>query len=396
MKTTTVFKKNLEAYRGKGAKARVIINQGGSSSSKTFSILQLLYIIAKYSHDRKVIHVVSRSLPHLKHGAMADFEKILTTEGVIVDEVKNKSDYYYRIGKSFIHFYGVESADKVHGPRRDLLYVNESNHIAYEVYRQMAIRTNETIFIDYNPTKRFWVHEEIIKHKEHTYIQSTYKDNEELSSSIVAELESNKHNEEWWNVYGLGNTGVLEGAILKNWHFGEFNDQLPFAYGLDFGVKDPDALVKCAVDRAQKKIYVKEEIYENGLNTKQLADRIKNRLKGKNSLIIADSAGKRNIIDLREMYGMNIKAVKKNPIVDDIKMLWGYDIVVDSDSPNLEKELSEWEWLDKKGEVPADFANHLIDALRYVSQTMLKLPRGLYNTQKYGRKSSRIKTVSRS
>lgn len=397
MNTTTVFSKNLEAYLSRDKKARLIVNQGGSSSSKTYSILQLLYIIARYSMLPLKIHIVSRSLPHLKMGAMSDFENILIGEGYSIDSVKNKTDNYFKIGRSTLMFYGVEDSAKVHGPRRDILYINECNHIDYEVYRQLAIRTNQTIFLDYNPTRSFWVHEKIlgiIETKPHTYIQSTYKDNEELSQVIVDELESNKTDENWWNVYGLGNTGRLEGAILKNWDFGPFDYSMPNAFGLDFGTKDPDAMVRAAIDHARKQIYLKEEIYRTGNNTEQLSKLIKAVPGGANKLIIADSAGKRNIDDLRDIYMLNIRAVKKNPIVDDIKLLWNYKLIIDPTSKNLEKELSSWEWLDKRGEVPMDAFNHLIDATRYITQTMLKPGRGAASSNRYGSKSSRISTYS--
>lgn len=395
MKTTTTFARNLEAY---GAGNRLVINQGGSSSSKTYSILQLLYIIAKYSARKLSIHVVSRSLPHLKLGAMHDFENILVNEGYVIDDVKQKTENYFRIGKSIITFFGVEDAKKVHGPRRDILYINECNHVTFEVYRQLAIRTNCNIFLDYNPTRAFWVHEELIggeNPRPHAYIQSTYLDNEELSKETIEELESNKHNENWWNVYGLGNTGRLEGAILNNWEFGEFDYSLPSVFGLDFGTRHPDALIRVAVNRALKKLYWKEEIYKSGNNTKQLSDLIYKADPSGKKLIIADSAAKRDIADLRDLYMHNIRPVKKNPIVDDIKLLWNYKIIVDPESKNLSQELSTWEWLDKKGEVPMDIGDDAIDAGRYASQTILKAGPLAANTLKYGSKSSRITTYGR-
>lgn len=395
MKTTTTFAKNLEAYE---AGNRLVINQGGSSSSKTYSILQLLYIIAKYSARKLSIHVVSRSLPHLKLGAMHDFENILVSDGYVIDDVKQKTENYFRIGKSIITFFGVEDAKKVHGPRRDILYINECNHVAFEVYRQLAIRTNYNIFLDYNPTRAFWAHEELMggeNPRPHAYIQSTYLDNEELSKETIEELESNMHNENWWNVYGLGNTGRLEGAIFTNWEFGEFDYSLPSIFGLDFGTKHPDAMIRVAVNRALRKLYWKEEIYKSGNNTKQLSDLIYKADPSGKRLIIADSAAKRDITDLRDLYMHNIRPVKKNPIVDDIKLLWNYQIIVDPESKNLSNEMSTWEWMDKKGEVPMDIGDDAIDAGRYASQTLLKASPMAANTLRHGNKSSRVTTYGR-
>jgi phage terminase large subunit len=365
LKTTKVFSKNIAAYN---TGAKLIVNQGGTSSSKTFSTLQLLYLIAKYSKVRLVISVVSKSLPHLKGGAIRDFENILIGEGIRIDDVKNKTDIIYTIGECIIEFFGGDNVDKAHGPRRDILYLNECNHLSYDIYTQLRIRTKQVTFLDFNPTTEFWVHTEVIPNELHTFIKSTYLDNSYLDESIIEQIESRKNNENWWRVYGLGEVGRLEGAIF-DYEFGEFDTGLPFGYGLDFGVKDPDALIKCAVDKKRKRIYWKEEIHQNGLNTDQLARSIFARKVG-HKLIIADSQSKRTILDLKG-YGLNIRGVKKSPIVDDIKLIKGYDIIVDPESYNLSKELNNWLWLDKKGEVPMDAWNHGIDAGRYIAKTLI-------------------------
>lgn len=367
MKTTKIFSKNLKSYLNKTS---LIINQGGTSSSKTFSILQLLFIVANKSKKQLVISVVSYALPHLKLGAIRDFEKIILDAGINVDKIKNKTDLYYRIGNSIIEFFSADNLAKVHGPRRDILFLNECNHLKYDVYTQLRIRTRICTFLDYNPTNEFWVHEEVIPNEQHDFIKSTYKDNYYLDAKIIEQIESRKNNENWWRVYGLGEVGRLEGAILTNWKFGEFDNTLPFGFGLDFGVKDPDALLKVAIDRKNKLIYWKEEIYQSGNSTGELAQLIKARLTS-NNLIIAESANPRTIIDLRSQ-GLNIKAVEKGKIVDDIKMLQDWTIIVDPESYNLQKELNNWTWLDKKGEVPLDDFNHLLDAGRYYTRMNIK------------------------
>ena len=118
--TTNVFKKNIKAYNSGES---LIINQGGTRSGKTYSILQLLFLIATYSKKQLIISVVSRALPHLKMGAMRDFDNILLSVGIIPDKVKNKTDNIYTIEKSKIEFFGVDQLDKVHGPARDILFL---------------------------------------------------------------------------------------------------------------------------------------------------------------------------------------------------------------------------------------------------------------------------------
>lgn len=366
--TTTVFEKNITTYN-KGE--RLIINKGGTRSSKTYSILQLLFIIAQYSKKPLVISVVSYALPHLRLGAMRELDRILVSYGIIPEKVKHESGSFYRIGKCKIEFFGVDNLAKVHGPERDILYINECNYIkSYNIVRQLMVRTRGTVFLDYNPAREFWIDDEIIGKRPCEVIHSTYLDNEFLTYAQIQEIESNKHNENWWRVYGEGLQGRLEDTIINNWEFGEFDDLLPYIYGLDFGSRHPDAMLKCAVDKKKKLIYWKEEIYQTGLSTDQLGDIIKSRNVGR-KLIIADSSGTRSIQDLKGQ-DLNIKPVVKGLVVEDVKMLWGYKIIVDPESYNLQKNLNNWVWLDKKGEIPIDVDDDLIDAGRYASRTLIK------------------------
>lgn len=367
MKCTTVFSKNIKAYK---SGATLIVNQGGTRSSKTYSIMQLLFLIALGSPKKLVISVCSYALPHLKLGAMRDLEQIIEDYGMNVDQVKNISESTFYIGNSIIEFFGTDNLGKVHGPARDILFINECNYIKYSAFDHLAIRTKGTVFIDFNPTSEFWYHTEIIGKQPYEFIQSTYLDNEFLTAAQIERIEAKKNNEQWWRVYGLGELGRLEGAILQNWEFGSFEYSLPYGYGLDFGVKDPDAMVRVAVDKANNRLYWKEEIYQNGLSTIELGDIIKARGVG-NKLIVADSAASRTILDLKGQ-SLNIKPVSKGKVNDDIKMLLEWDIIIDPDSFNLQKELNSWVWLDKKGEIPIDESNHLIDAARYYSRTVIK------------------------
>ena len=184
-----------------------------------------------------------------------------------------------------------------------------------------------------------------------------------MTPQQVERIEAKKSNPYWWQVYGLGELGRLEGAIFNNWIYGAFDDSLVYSYGLDFGVKDPDAMVKVAIDKANKKLYWKQEIYQNSLSTPELSAIIKSRGVG-NRLIVADNAALRTINDLRK-DGLNIVPVIKPRIVDRIKAIWEYQIIVDPESYDLEKELNTYVWLDKKGEIPIDENNHLIDAASY-------------------------------
>jgi len=358
--TTTVFEQNLLAYTNGES---LIVNQGGTRSSKSYSIMQLLLEIAIRSKKPLIISVCSYALPHLKLGVMRDFDEILLARGFIPDQIKNKTDNYYRIGKVIIEFFGTDNLGKVHGPARDILFINEGNFIKSEIYTQLAIRTKQAIFIDFNPTREFWYHNEIQGKIEHKLIKSTYKDNQFLTLAQIQRIEAKKTNKEWWRVYGEGELGRLEDAIFTNWRYGEFDDTLPFIYALDFGSRDPDAMIKIAVDKHLKLIYVDEIIYQADNSTSDLYKLIV-AAGIKNELIVADSAGTRTISDLSAM-GLNIEACVKNKILDDIKAIKDYEIIVTESSYNIVRELNTWVWLNKKGEVPLDDNNHTLDPLRY-------------------------------
>ena len=243
MNVTSVFDRNLDAYN---AKKRYIVNKGSTRSSKTYSVLQLLYFIAEFSAKPKVISIVSESMPHLKKGCIRDFQDIVQGLGRWDAKKWNATDKTYKVNNSMLEFFSADNPGKVHGPSRNILYVNECINIDYEVYRQLAIRTTETIFLDCNPSFAFWLDEKVLSQDNTTLIHSTYKDNEYLTKAQVKEIESNKGDADWWRVYGEGLTGTLQGAIIQKW---EIVKAMPTTYknrwiGIDFGfTNDPTAIV---------------------------------------------------------------------------------------------------------------------------------------------------------
>ena len=361
MNTTNVFERNIIAYE---KAVNLIINQGGTSSSKTYSILQLLFLIALLRKKPRIISVVSFALPHLKLGAIRDFNNLLIGNDIVPDEVCKKTDMEYYIGSSIIEFFGTENLGKVHGPRRDILFINEANNIKFDIYTQLAIRTRECIFIDYNPVQLFWCHEEVMPKFDHEYIQSTYKDNEFLDLNTIRQIEARRSNSNWWKVYGLGELGKLEGAIFTNWRFGQFDTSLPYSYGLDFGFTHPDAMVKTAIDHKRKIIYVQEKIYKSNNSYNDLKQLISNYVK-KSDLIVADCAEARMVSELQTFFNIVPVNKKSMTVAEGIKIIQGYEIIITEDSYNLAKELCNYLWNNKKAEIPIDAFNHLIDGIRY-------------------------------
>jgi len=339
------------------------------NSSKTHSILDNIYLLAKNSPTRKIGTITSYALPHLKLGAIRDFESILESYGEPVDEIHNKSDHFFRVGKSIIDYFGIrDNYSKVHGPRRDWLFINEANNkLTYDDYDQMNQRTHDCTWVDYNPRREFWIHDTVIPNFKHAFIRSTFLDNPYLPESEVKKILMKKDKpgfENWWRIYGEGKLGKNEGVIFSNWDYGDFDQTLPHLYGLDFGFyPDPDALVKVAIDRKRKIIYASECFYESEQSMADLQDNVGKYAKS-HELIIADCAEPRLIRELQARF--NIRAVsKRETVVSWLRIMQEYKIIITEGSFNLAKELSSYIWDDQKAGIPVDEWNHQIDAVRY-------------------------------
>jgi len=361
MKVTPIYSRNLEAV---ARKKRLIINQGGTSSSKTYSILQNIVSLC-HLWNNLIVSIVAETYPHLKRGAMRDFFQILNNEHLYSESNHNRSDSSYRIGTNLIEFFSGDKAERMKGARRDILFVNEAYGIPYDVFDQLEIRTKRFVFIDYNPVAEFWVHELMEKHPEDcAYIHSTFKDNPFLSDRIIESILRHRDSPYWWKVYGEGLTGKLEGAIFQNWRYGEFDTTLPYSFGLDFGFNDPDAMVKIAIDSRRRIMYWDEKIYQAGNTPGELKSLISQHV-GRNDLITADCADARMIAELRKDF--NIRPVDKTKwtVSEALRLMQDYEHVLTQDSTNLAKEFKNYLWSDRRAGIPIDGFDHLIDAGRY-------------------------------
>jgi phage terminase large subunit len=380
-----MFQQTTAQVKIASLRKRIRIVQGGTSSSKTFSIIPLLITYA-IQVPRSEISIVSESIPHLKRGAIKDFINIMIMTDNYKDASFNKSDLKYKFSNgSYIEFFSVDQPDKLRGARRDVLFINECNNVNFEAYNQLAIRTKKFIYLDYNPTSEFWVHTELMNDEDSEFIILTYKDNEALDHAIVKEIEkakekakTSKYWENWWKVYGLGQVGSLEGVIFSNW---KIIGKIPIeakllGYGMDFGfTNDPTTLV--AVYRYDGKLVVDEILYKTGmLNTDII--KVLNQNNVGQMIIWGDSAEPKTIEEIRRA-GFNIKPVEKG--TDSIKFgldtLQQYEMLVTDNSTNVIKELRSYTWdTDKTGKTlnkPIDAYNHSIDALRYFAMMELKL-----------------------
>lgn len=376
-----VFYKNKDAY--KDDKIKYVINQGGSSSTKTYSILQLLISLSiKYPFK---VDIVGLSVPHLKSGVLNDMQQICRQMGFEFLEFYKEGDKVFQKGLGTINFLAFDKLGKAHGGRRDILYLNEANHLNYNIAEQLMIRTRKKIFIDYNPTNAFWVHKNILVNEPQVskVIQSTYKDNPFLEQSVIDSLESRRGdgNNNFWRVYGLGELGIAEGLIFCNYEQKEFDIHRFENYrnGVDWGFsQDPFAFVRCAIEG--KNLYICKEIYQKGLLNKDSAPLVKKI--ANNEIVRCDSAEPKSVAEFRE-YGIKSVSVRKGAgsIESGIKFLQSFEkIYIHPSCPNIYNEFCNYQWrVDKNGDEmpePIDAFNHAIDALRYALEDDMTFRKG--------------------
>lgn len=341
---------------------------GGTSASKTISILIWLIAYAQ-SNKNEMISVVSESLPHLKRGAIRDFLNIMQEHNYYKEDRWNKTDFTYTFETgSKIEFFSADQPDKVRGPRRHVLFINEANNVSYETFTQLEIRTSKIIWLDWNPVSEFWFYTEVKNKDNCDFLILTYKDNEALDRSIIETIESRKANKNWWRVYGEGLLGEAEGLIYKDW---KTISEIPHEarlerYGLDFGyTNDPTAIV--AIYRYNGGFILDEIAYLKGLSNKQIADILLNTDK---ALAIADSAEPKSIDEIKQ-YGINILPAKKgqDSVRQGIQFVQSQKISVTQRSINILKEQRNYLWqTDKDGfstKDPGVIYNHSMDAIRY-------------------------------
>jgi len=347
---------------------------GGTSASKTISILVWLIDYCQTNKNKKA-DVMSESYPHLEDGAIRDFKSIMIDRGYWDDKCWNESKhaYIFETGCT-LKFMSVDKLGKAHGPRRDVLFMNEANNISYSIYDQLEVRTKEVVWLDWNPSNEFWYYTEIKDRVDHDFLTLTYLDClSVLDKNIVDSIESKKDRVGWWRVYGLGLLGEVEGKIYKGW---QIIDEIPhearlWRRGLDFGYSnDPTVIVD--IYEYNGGHIVDEICYQKGLSNKTISDLIK-ATEAEEVLTIADSAEPKSIDEIRS-YGVNIIgcAKGKGSVYQGIQFVQDQRISVTSRSLKTIKAYRNYMFLtDKNGKITNDpddtvheWSNSM-DAVRY-------------------------------
>lgn len=345
---------------------------GGTSASKTISII-IWCIDYAQSSENELLSIVSESFPHLSLGAIRDFKLIMKDRGYWNENRWNESNHFYTFETGSILEFFSSDAEKAHGPRRDVLFLNEAQNLPFDEVDHLIVRTKKVVWMDWNPTNEFWFYTDMLgKRDDIDFITLTYLDNEALDEDMVREIESRKSRKGWWQVYGLGQLGEVEGKIYKDWNI---IDDIPHEarlerYGLDYGyTNDPTAIV--AVYKFNDGFILDEITFQRGLANKQIADILLNQPL---ALVIPDSAEPKSNDELVS-YGVNLLPSNKGrgSVLQGIQYVQHQRISITKRSVNIIREYRNYMWeVDKNGKIlnePEHQFSHSMDALRYALES---------------------------
>ena len=364
IKTNKVFK-HLET-----STAKIVVQQGGTRSGKTYNII--LWIIFSYcqKNEGKIITICRKTYPALRGTVMRDFLTILKDHEIYSEEDHSKTASEYKLNGNTIEFISLDMPQKIRGRKRDLLFANEANELNFEDWQQLLFRTNEKVIIDFNPSEEFhWIYDHVLPRKDVVFYQTSYKDNPFLGAEIKAEIERLKDiDENYWRVYGLGERGQSRSLVYTFTTIKEIPKEAKLvSYGLDFGYSsDPTSLVRTYI--LGDNMYVDELLYRTGMTNQDIANEMKALGLDRSNEVFADSAEPKSIEEIYRM-GWNVKPTIKGSINIGIDIIRRYKLHATESSFNLIKELRNYKYIeDKNGHMtnkPVDNFNHALDALRY-------------------------------
>ena len=358
---------------------KIIVEQGGTRSGKTYNIL--LWILLHYCQNNtdKTITIVRKTFPAVRGTVMRDFFDILKNNGVYFEELHLRSTHEYFVNGNRIEFISLDQPTKIRGRKRELLFINEANELTFEDWQQLIFRTTERIIIDFNPSDEFhWIYDNVLTRDDVDFFQTTYKDNPFLNDVVVKEIERLKDiDENYWRVYGLGERGKSRSLVFNFTTIKDIPESAKLiAKGLDFGyTNDPTALVETFIEGDN--MYVNELLYRTGMTNQDIAKEFQKINIDRRDEVFADSAEPKSIEEIYRM-GWNIKPTLKGSVNIGIDMIRRYKLHITEASINLIKELRNYKYIeDKNGQLtnkPVDAFNHGLDALRYSVVNRLSRP----------------------
>jgi phage terminase large subunit len=361
LQATTVFQRNYQS------KKRITVNQGGTGSSKSYSLAQL-FIVLGHQITGERFSIVRKALPTLKATAMHDFFSILRNADIYNEAAHNKTENTYELHGNVFEFFGLDQPQKVRSRRRGYLWMNEGNEFTLEDWRQLTLRTDKRIFLDFNPSDQFhWIYDHVLNRPDCELIVSTYKDNPFLPADIVKEIESYRElDENYWKIYGLGERGTSQSTIYTHW---QLCDALPTnvdedLYGLDFGYNNQTALQHIALK--DQEVYTDEKLYERHMTNDDLIRWMEANDIAKDKPIYADHAEPQRIEEIKRA-GFHILPADKS-VEDGIDTMKQRRWYITKRSVHTQKEVKSYRWKEKDGIIldePVKANDHLMDATRY-------------------------------
>ena len=364
LEATIVFEKSYDAIMNDDI--RFIVEQGGSRSSKTYSLCQLM-IIYCLQNENTFVSIVRKSFPSLRATVMRDFFEVMSDMGVYDVKQHNKTENLYKFENgSVIEFFSVDDEQKLRGRKRDIAWCNEANELNLEEFTQLNMRTTGKMIFDFNPSDNYhWLYD-LISRPESILIHSTYKDNPFLEKSLVKEIENLiKTDESYYRIYALGEKGVGKSTIYTHHKlFNSMPDTKETLYGLDFGYNHPTALIEC--NFIDNQVYVRELLYKSGLTVSDLVDEMEMLGINKSKYLICDSARPEIIEELRRKgYSAKLAIKDVKPGIDSVK---SSELFIHKESINTLKEISSYKWK-TKGDIildePVKIYDDAMDAMRY-------------------------------
>ena len=361
---TNIFARNWDALN---SDVRFIINQGGSRSSKTYSLCQMI-IVYCVQNPNKVVSIVRKTFPALRATVMRDFFEIMKDLEIYEKANHNMSENIYRFPNgSIVEFFSVDDEQKIRGRKRDIGWCNEANELWFEDFQQLNMRTEEKLIFDYNPSdSSSWLYK--LPAEESVLIKSTYRDNPFLPESIKRQIEDLKRTDEaLYQIYALGEKAISKSNIYNNWTFLGRKPQRfqSYVYGLDFGYNHPTALIR--VYWSDGDIWIEPVIYESYLTTSELIEKFKQLEIEKTVDILADYSRPEIIAELQNA-GYNVNNANKS-VKMGINFVKTFGVFCQEDEA-LKKEYENYKWK-KVGDIiteePVKLYDDAMDAVRYAT-----------------------------